>query len=862
MSNENIEQARSEMRAAIEAAESAEQTDAVVPVTQSGDKVDLAVQRKNEAIARRDELLRNQIVAQQQKAEMDAHIQKEMERLKQMQRDAELEMAPLLAKVARMTDGIHAFNIYFGRGEEIVPLLEGERATEDEVVYVRQSVLAMDEESVIAADADGMDFRDIDKFRDWLIADQSHVDQIIPEKKAVVALIPRRASKNYDDPWLAMKAGEENSRTYWLIRNGECLWMTTTDFTVGSRLVPGADEFTDIFRVRQSGGTYRQMEPGSHEWEKAEEKADLRNRHYMKVALLLEGLMDRTTILHPISTGASFLDQRSYDSGLIRIISDDDNALGTGRPSFDEWQKEKVSHLRVGMRVTGAFGSQMDIYDRRDYPADVRPEGSRPENFAIYILKGSTGKYTFTFDRTDKIFDPDTFELRAPKTKATGYIRGTEKWILPLDLVTEEEINYYLNSRSERKHYLTMIPTLRATLAMKKQEREQEAPFRQALVGVLSNEMSVDDAEGQADDLIFWYKTANKWQRLLSADDAGAIRTILAESRRRAKASGGDTDIMVEKLWGQYPNVIAVARRTNDFVVVERPERAYPGVAENVYVTLHTHGLRGVHKQTQTDVALRRASVGRWVMLRTTEAWKTQEFDADTESHPTDDVLTSFLSCVKERLGDVAQIRYNRRRYLIYVPNDQGTLDVRQHYFEGGSLSAGHVIRRDVTDPQTNYWGGPRYSQAIYEDTTLYETVNRTVAERDEEHKRNREFSDQVQKALRLIEGAWKSWWLDDQYAKFQEDFSDESLWENHKRTLHRPDYPGEDAYRFANRWSGTTHTFPLNDSVRAAIRNGRPTTGLSVRELVEREGFSVENVHAQIIDLYIVEPEQDGRNE
>src|SRR5690606_31908201 len=140
----------------------------------------------------------------------------------------------------------------------------------------------------------------------------------------------------------------------------------TTAFTVGNHTVPTPREFTDMFVVPERfGRPAHAMEPGSAEWAKAEERASARTRHYMKVALLLQGLLDRTTVFHP-HDGASFLDQSHYDSGRVRVILDGENAVTDGRPSFAVWRRERCAQMHAGMLVIGAFSTHMQTFDTND----------------------------------------------------------------------------------------------------------------------------------------------------------------------------------------------------------------------------------------------------------------------------------------------------------------------------------------------------------------------------------------------------------------------------------------------------------------------------------------------------------------
>lgn len=872
MSTEDIDAAIERARQAAAEAESVQSSSTEIAAT-SG--VDVAAERKLEMVARRAAAMRAKQDAENAQKEAKVLIDREKDRLQQMMWNLEREMAPMREKLALMGDGIDALNIFLGRDEEIIPIRDGERAPADEIISVRQMVLAMDEESLIAADEDGIDFRNIDDFTEWLMRSESHIEQIIPEIKSVVALIPRRAEKRYGDPWMQDAADKENNRTYWLIRNGECLWLTTTEFTVGDRVVPTDREFTDLFVVKGSfGRDDHPMQPGTSEWEKAEKAADKRTRHYMKVALLLEGLVERTTVFHP-HEGVSFLDQSHYDTGRVRVILDAENALSSGRPSFRDWQREKMSNLREGMRIVGAFASRMRTYSSKDSGSDTRPDGATPSNDGIYIVREAESAYrswTFSFERMEaNVWDDSIMDFRRPKTKGTGYLSGSEEWVVPLDSVTIEEIDYYLNSRTERHAYLSMVPTLRAAREIILREQEEESPFLAALTGHLTSEgVSVDDAPALAADLIRWYKTANKWNRPLDRDDERASRAILREARRRRGGSGD----MIDRLRGEYPDAIAIARRTSDIVVVERPVRRYASEAENIYVHVHTHGLRGALKETKEWTTLRRSQTARWTVMHSTPAWETQVFDVKRGEHFTDDDIDDIIEFARKNYQTLAQVRIRDGKgadVLVlddpdaknphWYPHDKsngdgllksGFVRARRGYsdeIDSMMLSTDGISggERDLT---SSYWGEAKRERAVWEDEKVIAIV---TARKDAEEARRaaaRAITSQVIGALRDVESAWQAEQERVVFDRFLEDFGDESLWEGHRRTLPAKKYPGESAYDAQQHGSWHYRPKPLTAALRARIERGDTLAGMSVREIVSAENGDIEKVDASIRDL------------
>lgn len=856
--------------AAAEQAAAAPGTD-IVPAAGT----DQAMAMKTRLVEQRAAVLRAQQDAASAQKELQTAIDEQKRALEQAMRRMQAELEPIMKKARLLGDGISAINIYLGRDEEIEVLREGERAPADVPVSVRQLVLAMDEESLIAADGDGMDYKDVGEFCDWLLRSPAHLDQVLPEQKGVVALIPRRHAKDYGNPWESTVKNEANQHTYWLVRNGECLWLTTTEFVVGKFTVPRPSDFTGLFEVRDRWtGKVTHLEPGTDAWAKAEETADARTRHYMKVALLLEGLVDRTTVFHP-HNGASFLSQADYDADRIRIILDAENSLTTGRVPYREWQRKKMGQLTEGMRVVGAFAQRMRLWSGKDHRADVRPENAAPKNHEAYVVKATDRMYydfQFSFDRADEIFDKATWSYRPAKTKGTGYLHVDDEWVIPIDLVTVDEMRGYLNARTERHNYLALVPTLRAAIAFKEAETAAEAPFLAALVGRLQH-AGIDDAEAKASDLIAWYKTANKWHRPLDADDAKAARAILAEARRR---DAGTDDATVTALREQYPNAMVIARRTDDMIVVEPQPREFEHAEQNVFVTVHVHGLRGGHKESKTWQTLRRSQTAKWTILHRAEAFNGWMLDPKKSTYLTDDELAYAVRRAHELYEGVMLVRYGQYdqyeyrtgpRLVVYIADGSGRGDhddLRLAWPARDDLQVGPNgqprsgdIRWDEPYWETNWSGAlkPGTSEVFIDEKLV--TAERAVWEQKMlAQKADQAAHQEVQSLKRQIERAWEAAAVERLHERFLEDFGDEALWEGHLKTIKVPRYPHRDEAG-STRWNEPAS--PLHTLVETIVSRGGSVAGMSVTEAAEAAGVDPDLLAEDVRDLHWPDEQEDG---
>jgi hypothetical protein len=572
------------------------------------------------------------------KAEVESILRRQRAEMEEQVRAALAALEPLQQQVKRMEEGIWTVNLYLGTSEEIVTLRKGKPASIDTPIHLRTSVLAMDEEVASfpvqhggGRDWQGMDYRDVEMFDEWLTEDPEHLAQCLPEERGVVVFTPRRSAKVYhEDPLINATLNEGNFESYWLIRNGENLYRLRTDFPVGRNLMPLTSEFTALFqtsRYNHETGEHEVIEilPGTPEWERAEKAQDAKRRHFMRVALVVQGLIDRTEMFAPLHAAVNVMQQRTYDDGLVVVINDTEKALTTGREPYFDWIRRLNADLRPGMRVIGTFrGSEWDEDEfRNDYGggegnARVHPHRAErpPANTLLLIegrrdLRGQKG-LVVKYKRTVAVYDPKAWvETRPgwgyrganviPKKRASAVIFPTDKSIIPFDLVTVEEMQEYLDARTERHAYAEMFPLLQAAIAAKHEEAEAEAPFRDLLARVLAddNGQTLGEVAPHIDGLVHRFKLGNKWHRplvsLSSEEEAKAIRLIRGEYKRIV-GSGADEQRdakAVSALREHDPEVMFVGRLSSGKYVAFAPQPREYGegvVAQNLWVREHVTG--------------------------------------------------------------------------------------------------------------------------------------------------------------------------------------------------------------------------------------------------------------------------------
>jgi hypothetical protein len=586
------------------------------------------------------------------------------------------DLEPLRRRVDQLQELVWTVNLYLGRDEQIVTLLDGDPAPAETPIVVRQMVLSMDEESMIAATHGGIDFRNLDAFDAW-VSDPQHLQQVLPETRGVVVLVPRRRGRDYGDAMFSSVLNKENTRSYWLIRNGERLFRMSTEFSVGDLLTPARHEFAEYFTESRYNWETRQtetvpLEPGSSAWLRAEEKSDARRRHYMRAALILQGLVDRTTVFAPLPAAqVSLLQSHSYDAGHVVLISDAESTIGSGRAPFYTWLAELNSQLRVGMRVVCAFNSERfkdmrshESYNFFEHERLYPRKAETPDSGTAYVIeeRRADGGLLIRYARTENVFTRDDWgrhEYRAPRTRASCLLYPTDKFVLPIDLADVDDMRAYLESRTERHAYLDMLPLLRNAIAVREAEAAAEEPFRALLAGqiALTHDVPVDEAVASVEALVRWWKlTTVHFRPLVAGEDPDterrAIEAIVTEfAARRAAAAKAELDAdhnarIVRQLRDQITDPLLIARtRDGGFVALAVQPRNHPEpIAQpRVYVREYTTGTRAQSLKCRDWVIPTRARVDRWTVLWTAPGWSDWDLAARRAVHLTDPEIDELV---------------------------------------------------------------------------------------------------------------------------------------------------------------------------------------------------------------------------
>lgn len=524
---------------------------------------------------------------------VNVELNKKRQELEKLRDNLGLIVADFRHKVEKIEKVIYTIELYLGISEQIIQLQEGVKAGADEVIYFRQDVLYMDEEyGDVGHDKQGIDFQEIDVFDKWLCEGKNYL-KLIPEQKSIVVFRVRREDKEYyeNNPFINAMMNAENHKSYILIRNGDNLYRIWADIQI-SRLFPRQKELMEIQMeiAEEESGKHKSFRDA----DKLKKELDNTVLHYKQQILMLQGLLDRTDILHPIPEGLRITSAKCHDEGKVRFIYDDEIKLPDSRKPFWDWHKQINSTLTFGSRVIynppsyeqwkrDRYG-KAERYDERynkgtyDHPAWDLPspphEGvysvekySKPVSEVVYEdfreknhfsgkmetcqrrkvdEKGHTVYNNYVKDFFAIRYNPKD-EIRnnwdywddghERKNKIAFKIYADDKFILNYDAISLDDINFYINSRVNRRHYLYLMPLLGTVRDLLLKEIEWEKHFVRMVLDESIREFGEKASKHEAEiETAVWgfikkWKDNIKWKRPISQADDKALKYVKAKVR-------------------------------------------------------------------------------------------------------------------------------------------------------------------------------------------------------------------------------------------------------------------------------------------------------------------------------------------
>lgn len=440
-------------------------------------------------------------------------------------------ITPMEDTIKAVDSRIHSVGLYAGLSEEAMCFHEGATAPATEKLHVMQRLLYMDEEALLDYHAGGMEFKSIGKFCKWL-AKPANRDRILPFPRTLVAMRVRRQQKERE--WdgtlrhlgVMVDLAAQDQYTFLFVRNGDQLWRIACNMEFGEMIFPdqslapdeplmvkmwGLSTVEKLMTVREFehlkeqddereavARRWAKAHPGSHDWDNPHRRPHFgfspddwkpvtpeylyydevmehiqdKIREFNRVAVIIQGLFDRSTVLHPHPPVRSWTAQ-GFEAA-ITLIYDANNVLNYGEPpDFEAYRAQCNATLGAGCVTTGQErawllregkkeSERMDR-DWRTRSRDHRPTTFRPYNdpgpgflAQVAAWRPRTAEALFEWERKSKrVSQWETDPIRTTLTVPAASL-------LNVSAYKPGDFKLFFRDPRTRQHYLQWAPLLLA----------------------------------------------------------------------------------------------------------------------------------------------------------------------------------------------------------------------------------------------------------------------------------------------------------------------------------------------------------------------------------------------------------------
>lgn len=324
-------------------------------------------------------------------------------------------MGTMKGSLEEIEGRIFNVGLYAGLTEEVAQCCDGQPAGIMEKLHVMQRRLYMDEEALLDYRGGGMEFKDIHVFDEW-ISRPDNRDRILPFPRTMVAMRVRRYDKERDNEGCLLKAfinielEKMDKTTYLFIRNGEQVWRMTCDLDFGEMIFPDKSLYdpTEPMMVKMFGSRVDRMiprreyedrlnkeaqrkkdhaawekeHPGEHnpfyredrdlhEWrpfdpsnvyfDDASAVIEKQIKEYNRIALIIQGLFDRSMVLHPHPPVQTWSPE-GFERAIKLVFDAGTTLYGGQKPDFKAYRDACNAKLNADSVVTG----QEDFWLRKE----------------------------------------------------------------------------------------------------------------------------------------------------------------------------------------------------------------------------------------------------------------------------------------------------------------------------------------------------------------------------------------------------------------------------------------------------------------------------------------------------------------
>ena len=422
--------------------------------------------------------------------------------------------------IEQIDDRIFSVELYAGLVEKVERVRDGEPAAMGDKIHIMQRQCYMDEECLAQYETGGMDYKGIEDFDAWL-AREDNLRRLLPHPRTVVSFRVRRDPKeremvNIEDYFRIVSERELDKATYLYIRNGDELWRLRTAIEFGTRLFPdmargplrgklwakrdfGSDRFRDEENpiiteneyqaiVKEWKAEYKKT-PQKEKWhlrtdprreyepydqssvyaDDIGQKIGRQHRDQNRIALILQGLLDRSPVFHPHPPWQIWTEE-GYQAA-FELEYDEARALVAGeRPDFEAFRTRCNLALRPGAVTVGQEKAWLRYEGRKEsarmdrdwrVKGHYRPKEHRPHGNPG---PGTLAKVSEWSARSKKVGYAWHRQRQDWRTEDKGPIRttfacGADK-VLCVDGYKPGDFKIFFNDPRTRQEYLKWAPLL------------------------------------------------------------------------------------------------------------------------------------------------------------------------------------------------------------------------------------------------------------------------------------------------------------------------------------------------------------------------------------------------------------------
>ncbi|MEQ6436221.1 hypothetical protein V8Z74_14500 [Comamonas sp. w2-DMI] len=435
--------------------------------------------------------------------------------------------------VAEINSRIFSISLYAGLHENATLCQDGEPAQATERLHVMQSMIYADEECLANYRHGGLEFSSIHDFDKWL-CEPENLERILPFPRTLVALRVRRTRKERDavdlrQALINFQLEQADKLTFLYVRNGQQVWCIQTELEFDEFLFPNRTAFDpgEPKMAKISYG-YDKVEKiiSRSEWEmncaeyddvvakskawiaanKGKPNADMHNpfrtwglddprdrwfpvdpssvyfddaeaeiasmiQKFNRVAVIIQGLFDRSPILHPHPPVKSWT-QDGFDSA-IKLIYDGAETLYNGEaPDFEAYRARCNATLKAGSMTIGqedywelAEGKKeserldKDYRNRSSYrPTRYTPFGNPGPGYIAPVQRWSKAKGEATFRWERKRLGHDPYKIQSETVACNLTVPASE--LFNVDAYVLGDFRRFYTDRRTRAQYLKWAPML------------------------------------------------------------------------------------------------------------------------------------------------------------------------------------------------------------------------------------------------------------------------------------------------------------------------------------------------------------------------------------------------------------------